>query len=50
MNRFGGVLEAGIERSKVVEVPSERTACPGADSEIIVAGLSPVKGATPQSR
>ena len=50
MNRFGGVSEAGIERSRVVEVPSERTAYPGADSEIIVAGLSPVNGATLQSR
>jgi hypothetical protein len=42
--------EAGIERSRVVEVPRERTASPGVANEITVAGLSPVNGATPQPR
>jgi len=48
VTRFGGVSEAGMERSRVVEVPRERTASPGAANEITVAGLSPVKGATLQ--
>ena len=50
MTRFEGVSETGMERSRVVEVPRERTASPGAASEITVAGLSPVNGATLQPR
>ena len=46
MKRLGGVSDPGMEKRKVVEVPSERTASPGLESDITVAGLSPVKGAT----
>ena len=50
MNRLGGASAGGIERRNVVEVPRERRASPGADSAITVAGLSPVNGATIQSK
>jgi hypothetical protein len=49
VKRAGGVLDRDIARRKVVEVPSESTASPGVESVTIVAGLSPVKGATRQS-
>ena len=38
-----------MESKKVVDVPRERTASPGADRDITVAGLSPVKEAMIQS-
>lgn len=50
MKQEGGVLEGDIARRKVVDVPSESTASPGVDSATIVAGLSPVKEATRQSK
>lgn len=49
MNRLGGTEEGGVDSRNVVEVPRERRASPGADSEITVAGLSPVNGATIQA-
>ena len=39
----------GIESNRVVDVPRERIASPGADSATTVAGLSPVNGAITQS-
>lgn len=50
VKRFGGVGAGGIERRKVVEVPSDSKASPGADSDMTVAGLSPVNGATIHSK
>ena len=38
-----------MESKKVVDVPRERMASPGADRDITVAGLSPVKEAMIQS-
>jgi hypothetical protein len=38
-----------MERSNVVDVPRERIASPASEKGTIVAGLSPVKGATRQS-
>ena len=38
-----------MEIKKVVDVPRERMASPGADRDITVAGLSPVKEAIRQS-
>lgn len=49
MNRLGGSSFGGIERRKVVEVPSDSTASPGPESATTDAGLSPVKGATTHS-
>ena len=49
MNLFGFMEEGGMESKKVVDVPSERMASPGADRDITVAGLSPVKEAIIQS-
>lgn len=49
MKRLGGVSDPGMEKRKVVEVPRERTASPGLERDITVAGLSPVKGATMHS-
>lgn len=48
----GGMVSegGGIETSRVVDVPSERIASPGEESVTIVDGLSPVKGATTQSK
>ena len=40
---------AGIDIRSVVEVPSESTTSPGLECVTIVAGLSPVNGATMQS-
>lgn len=45
MKRLGGVPVGGIESNRVVDVPSERMASPGADRATTVAGLSPVNGA-----
>lgn len=39
-----------MDKRKVVEVPSESRASPGAEREITVAGLSPVNGAIIQAR
>lgn len=49
MNLFGGVVDGGIESRRVVEVPRDRRASPGAENETTVAELSPVKGAIKQS-
>jgi hypothetical protein len=49
VRRAGGVEDGGMARRSVVDVPRERIASPGLESETIDAGLSPVKGATPQS-
>ena len=38
-----------MESKKVVDVPRDRMASPGADRDITVAGLSPVKEAIIQS-
>lgn len=47
----GAVCDGGgIDTSSVVEVPRERIASPGDDNMTIVDGLSPVNGATMQSR
>jgi len=48
VNLFGGFADGGMERRKVVEVPSDSIASPGVDRAIVLAGLSPVKGATIQ--
>ena len=49
MKRAGGASAGGIARRNVVEVPNESTASPGVERATIVAGLSPVKGATMHS-
>lgn len=49
MSLFGGFVDEGIESRKVVEVPSDIIASPGVARAIILAGLSPVKGATRHS-
>ena len=49
VKRFGAVSAGGIESKKVVDVPRDRMASPGAESAMPVAGLSPVNGAIPQS-
>jgi hypothetical protein len=46
VNRFGGVVAGGTDKRKVVDVPRDSRASPGADTAITEAGLSPVKGAT----
>jgi hypothetical protein len=46
---FGGVLEGGVDKRKVVDVPSESRASPGAERATTVAELSPVNGVTTQS-
>lgn len=43
-------MEAGMDKRKVVDVPSESRASPGAEKETMVAGLSPVNGAIVQAR
>ena len=43
-------MEASIDKRKVVDVPSESSASPGAERETTVAGLSPVNGATIHAR
>lgn len=45
----GGSAEGGIDTRRVVEVPSDRMASPGEESDTIEDGLSPVNGATMQS-
>ena len=51
VKRFGAVSPVGgIERRKVVEVPRDKMASPGLDKATTVAGLSPVNGATMQSK
>jgi hypothetical protein len=50
VNILGGVSAGGIERRNVVDVPSDRSASPGAESATTVAGLSPVNGATMHSK
>ena len=50
MKRFGAESEGGMDRRKVVEVPSDRMASPGVESAMTVAGLSPVNGAMIHSR
>jgi len=45
MNLLGGVSAGGIERRKVVDVPSDRITSPWAERAITDAGLSPVNGA-----
>ena len=49
VNLFGGFADGGIESRKVVEVPRDIIASPGAERAITLAGLSPVKGPTIQS-
>jgi hypothetical protein len=49
VNLLGDISAGGIERRKVVEVPRERIASPGAENATTVAELSPVNGATIQS-
>ena len=39
-----------MDKRKVVDVPSESKASPGAERETTVAGLSPVNGAMTQAR
>lgn len=50
VKRFGAESEGGMDRRKVVEVPSDRMASPGVESAMTVAGLSPVNGAMIHSR
>ena len=49
MNRLGALVDSGSDKRKVVEVPRDSKASPGADRETTVAGLSPVNGAIMQS-
>jgi len=49
VNRLGALIDGGIDKRKVVEVPRDNRASPGADRDTTVAGLSPVNGATIQS-
>jgi len=46
VKRFGGSSEGGMDRRKVVDVPNDNNASPGADNATTVAGLSPVNGTT----
>ena len=50
VNRAGASLDGGMSRRNVVEVPRERMPSPTVESDAVEAGLSPVKGATEQSR
>jgi len=49
VKRLGGIFDGGVERRKVVDVPSDNSASPGAERDMTVAGLSPVNGATMQA-
>lgn len=49
VKRFGGILDGGMSRRSVVEVPREIIASPRVESETVEAGLSPVKGAMAHS-
>jgi len=49
VNRLGASSVGGMERRKVVDVPSDNKASPGPDNATTEDELSPVKGATTHS-